>query len=239
MASFIVINSGSKGNAYILECKKEILLLELGVKWDRILQTLDYEKGIKKVCGCLITHKHKDHSKSIPDALAYQLPVYSNPEIQEIYEKVKVLYPRNKYGIGEFIVQPINVEHDVLNYAYLIEHREFGRLLYITDAISFPYKVKNINTLIVECNYSDDILLDEIINGRTIQSRNENHLELNECIKIVKRLYNSNLNNVVLVHLSTGYSDATMFKKRIYDEVGIVPHIAIPYLEVPLINQEF
>lgn len=54
MAKLIVVGSGSAGNSYIIQTKKETLLLELGVRWDKILGALNYK--IKDVVGALCTH---------------------------------------------------------------------------------------------------------------------------------------------------------------------------------------
>ena len=50
------ISSSSAGNAFVLECRDDILLLELGVTFDKILKTLNYGEGFEKVRGCLVTH---------------------------------------------------------------------------------------------------------------------------------------------------------------------------------------
>lgn len=50
------VNSSSEGNAFILECGDDILLLDLGVSFDKILKTLNYREGFEKVRGCLVTH---------------------------------------------------------------------------------------------------------------------------------------------------------------------------------------
>ena len=56
MAKLKILSSGSIGNAYILECNGERLLLELGVKWQEILKVLNYKLG--DVVGVLVSHSH-------------------------------------------------------------------------------------------------------------------------------------------------------------------------------------
>ena len=56
MAKLKILSSGSIGNAYILECKGERLLLELGVKWQETLKGLNYKWG--DVVGVLVSHSH-------------------------------------------------------------------------------------------------------------------------------------------------------------------------------------
>lgn len=56
MATLKVLSSGSHGNCYLLQCKDETLILELGIKWDDILKGLNYD--LSKIGGCLVTHQH-------------------------------------------------------------------------------------------------------------------------------------------------------------------------------------
>lgn len=51
-----VIGSGSSGNAYILECQNEILLLELGIGWNNIKKALNFD--LSKVVGVCVSHSH-------------------------------------------------------------------------------------------------------------------------------------------------------------------------------------
>lgn len=56
MATLKVVGSGSKqGNTYLLETKEETLILDLGCKWNEILESLNYK--IDKVAGCLVSHR--------------------------------------------------------------------------------------------------------------------------------------------------------------------------------------
>jgi ribonuclease BN (tRNA processing enzyme) len=56
MAKLKCLSSGSIGNAYILECNGERLLLELGIGWQEILKGLNYKLG--DVVGVLVSHSH-------------------------------------------------------------------------------------------------------------------------------------------------------------------------------------
>lgn len=51
-----IVGSSSKGNAYILECNNEILLIEAGISFkNKILPAINWEGG--KVVGCLVSHR--------------------------------------------------------------------------------------------------------------------------------------------------------------------------------------
>ena len=56
MASLKIIGSSSSGNAYILDCGSEQLILELGVSWKEILKALNFD--LSKVVGVCVSHSH-------------------------------------------------------------------------------------------------------------------------------------------------------------------------------------
>lgn len=178
-----------------------------------------------------------DHSKSIPNALKNYIPVYSCKEVVEKFNGVKLLKPKIKYKIGSFTVMPLPVEHNVENYAYLIEHEEIGKLVFCTDAISFPYKIKAVNHMLIEANYSNDIVLDNMMKGYEIRSQNQYHMELEDTIECIKNNMSSELNNVVLIHLSEIQSDEQMFIEKVHAETGIRPVVAEEGLTIN-INKE-
>ena len=60
MTRLKIVGSSSSGNAYILDCGSEQLILELGVSWKEILKALNFD--LSKVRACLVTHSHQDHS---------------------------------------------------------------------------------------------------------------------------------------------------------------------------------
>lgn len=237
MAELQVVGSGSKGNTYLLKTSKRVFILDLGCKWDDIMKSLNYQ--IDNVAACLVSHVHSDHSKSIPNALKYQLPVYSCQDVAYKFKGVISLSEGKKYKIGNFVVQPISVYHNVENYAYIVDCDEFGRMLFITDCVRFPYRLRKANHLLLEANYSNDIVIDHMMNGYEIRSQNQYHMELEDTIECIKNNMSSELNNVVIAHLSDGQSDERMFADRIYDETGIMPKIASKGLIVELNKEDF
>ena len=48
------LGSSSRGNCFVLEAKKEKIVLDLGVGFSQILKNIDY--NIESVRGCLVTH---------------------------------------------------------------------------------------------------------------------------------------------------------------------------------------
>lgn len=239
MAVFRCLSSGSHGNAYIIECENETLLIELGIGWKDILQGLNYD--LSKICGCLVTHQHKDHSKSIPNALKSGISIYSCQEVANIYKPVKVLPIGGEYtAIGNFKVMRLALTHNCECIGFIIRHNEFGKMLFCTDCASMTYWVKDCNHIMIEANYSYDKMIDNMCNNIEILSASENHMEINQTIDAIKHNYSPQLMNIVLLHLSSGNSDETEFVKRVKDEIGFNDvYVATKGLKVELNKTEF
>lgn len=122
---------------------------------------------------------------------------------------------------------PLKVPHgDCECFAYHITMPDGQTLLFATDLERFPYSIKGIGHLILECNYANELILDSLVNGDVLRSQSQNHMELEECIATVKRLRHGGLQSVILCHLSAGLSDMKMFKERFRSELGINVEIA-------------
>lgn len=51
-----ILNSGSKGNCYLLKGNSETLMIECGISFRNILKGLDF--NIDKVVGAIVSHEH-------------------------------------------------------------------------------------------------------------------------------------------------------------------------------------
>ena len=237
MGKITCIGSSSKGNGYILDDGESQLIIELGCRFEDYLKVLDYK--ISDVCGCLVTHVHQDHSKYIPTALKRQIGVFSCQDVADHYSGVKSRKTGCKYRIGTFIVQPIKVTHSVENYAYVIDNDNIGRVLFITDCVRFAYKVKGVNHLLLEANYSDEIVIDHLCDNQGIRSQNQYHMEINDTLECIRYNFSQELNTICLLHLSDRQSDEFKFQCMVCDEFGIMPYIADKGLTIELNKNDF
>lgn len=132
-----------------------------------------------------------------------------------------------KYHFGGFTVIALRVIHgDCPNFAYHITLPDGQSLLFATDLEHFGYRFKEINNLAIECNFSDDIRIDAMLNGAKLRAQSRNHMEIGETIATINRLKSPELQSVVLLHLSDSLSDAEGFKKRIFAECGVNAEVA-------------
>ena len=239
MAKLTVLSSSSDGNSYLLSCGEDSLLLDLGVDFKKVLKAVDYD--IRKIKGCLCSHIHADHTKHIPDALKYQLKVYSCPSVAEKFDGVNILKIGHKYRIGSFYVQTLPVPHgDCECYAYIIDHEDIGRLLFATDLSDFPYKVKDCNHIMLECNNSLDMIVDNMVEGHFNKAASNTHLDMDNCFEVLHRLETPNLQSIILLHLSDWNSNENAIRERLSEEFPVIDcYIADKELKVELSKTEF
>ena len=166
--------------------------------------------------------RHGDHANkdTIKKVIQYGIPIYSCEETREIDKRIINIKKGRKTSIGGFKIQPIPLQHSVQCFGFLIEHDDLGRLVFATDCSSFPYLIKNVNHFLIECNWSEDVLIDNICNNDEMRSRHEHHLELENTIMALSANYSSSLQTILLMHLSNGNSNEEMFKKRVKEELG-------------------
>ena len=216
-----VIASGSKGNSYILENDNEALILEAGVTLKDIKKVLDF--NINKIVGVLISHRHFDHSKYISEFMKSGIEVYSSDETQtelEIItgEYIKAVVPNKSYLIGNFLVQPFELVHNVHCLGYYIKHKDFGKLLFITDSEYVPqdFSKLGINHIMIEANFMDELTCkSDFKRVHVIQD----HMSIDTTCEFLRQNDNPNLKNVVLLHLSDGSSDENEFLRKAKESV--------------------
>lgn len=220
-----VLGSGSSGNGYVLEAEQEALVIEAGCKLLEAKRAVGF--NLSKVVGCIVTHQHNDHAgyvKEYADAGVVVLALPSVIEAKQLERNAKAITLGRGYLIGGFKVLPFEVKHDVPCVGYLIEHRECGRVLFVTDTYAYQYDYKGINHWMIEANYADDILEENIIEGRVPQvMRNRlllSHMEIGNTVGVLERSDLSRTRNVVLIHLSNGNSNAKRFVEQVQAATG-------------------
>lgn len=236
-----VLASGSSGNCYLLQLKNETLILECGITFRQIVEGLDFD--LENVVGCLVTHEHKDHSKAIKYLNMDGIDVYASKGTFESlgieHHRAKVIESEKLFKVGNFNIMPFENKHDAKEpLGFLINHKEIGNLLFITDSYYCEYNFNNLNHILIECNYSKNILDENIDNGVIpVGLRNrivKSHFELNNVIEFLKSNDLSKVNTLMLLHLSSSNSDANYFTKEIAKTTGLAIEVARKGLEIYL-----
>lgn len=241
-----VIGTGSKGNSYLLENRNEALLIECGMPIDQIKKSVDFD--VSKIKGCIVTHEHQDHCKTLSKCLDAGIEVFtSNGTIKALNIKHHRLHGvelKKKFTVGGFTVLPFDVKHDAAEpLGFLIHHKDCGNVLFLTDTFYSPYEFKNLNNVIIEANFSKEIIDAKMNAGATPEFlRNrilKSHLSLERCIEHLNHNDIRSVNNIVLIHLSDTNSHEINFKKSVEQATGKTVTVASNGLKIPFNKYPF
>lgn len=229
------LGSSSSGNLYIFEAEDSALLVEAGIKFDKVVKALDFNTN--KICGCVISHSHSDHSGRAVEFASKGIDIYTSKEtIDEIKNTDRYIYRFNaiesgKLGtIGPWTIKPFDLIHDVKCFGYMIKHDEMGLAVFVTDTQYAVQKFPGVNHLIVEANYSGDIMDRNITSGRLSLMLGDrvakSHMSLETAKELIKINNSPSLQTVVLTHLSDGNSNEREFKRQVEEYVGRPCYVA-------------
>lgn len=220
------IGTGSRGNSYALyDNSGKILLLDLGMSEKDIKKAIDYR--ISDVVGAVVTHAHKDHSLSVEDFRRMGIPVFAPYESKE---------PMSFNGMTGFTVQAFDLtdlqgkwKHTNADgtecpcYGFLITHHDMGKLLYITDTEFVKWRFKDINHILISCNYQNKYIDgDEAKKNHVLRG----HMELNTVKEFVKANNLNALRNVILCHMSRDNAEP---EECVSELQKIVPNAYVDY----------
>ncbi len=223
-----ILGSSSAGNCYLFDDGNDILMLECGIPFRKVQQSVDFNIG--RIVACLVSHEHGDHAKAAKDVLKARIPIYASQGTidalglirQDIIYSVKEM---EAVKLERFTVFPFSVQHDAAQpFGYLIQHPDMGLTVFATDTYYLKYKFAGLNNIMIECNYRKDILDDNIAKGlipsvvrdRTLTS----HLEFETCKEILLANDLTAVNNIILMHLSGNNSDARAFQADMQQAVA-------------------
>jgi len=208
------LGSSSAGNCYLLTSDNgETLILDCGIPIKEIKKGLNW--NIRSVVGCIVSHAHSDHSKSVKDFNDMGIPVFE-PYITEKPMKI---------GNGDFRIQAFDLTtldgrwtHTHANgepcpiYGFLITHKEMGKMLYITDCELIKWKFKGINHILLGVDYDKD-LVDKDNDPKT-RHVFKGHLSIDTACEFVKSNNSNDLQNVIMCHLSSENADKDLFIEK-------------------------
>ena len=206
--------SGSKGNCTILLCNNTNIIIDVGISYLSLKNSLEKEGlTLKDFDGILITHCHNDHIKGLSSVLNHTtLNVYIP---KEMYDSLKeqVPYPKcvfvdNNFNINDVEIELIHTSHDApSSVGYIINHNDKS-IVYVTDTgyINRKYLNKMVgkDCYIIESNHDEIMLMDgpypRFLKERVISDKG--HLSNNTTAHYLKKIIGTNTKNIVLAHLS-------------------------------------
>lgn len=199
MVNLKCLASGSSGNSYLLSTDTETLILDCGIPIKEIKRGLGYD--IKRVSAVLTTHQHSDHFKSARDFEEMGIKVikpWENPKPQQIKGEWRVKCLDLTTLDGKWTHTNTDGT-ECPCYGFYITHPDMGKMVYITDTEFVKWKFKEINHILISCNYMKKYLSDDEAKRNHVL---RGHMELETVKEFVKANKSNDLRNVILCHLS-------------------------------------
>lgn len=211
------IATGSSGNCHALITDTgEILLLDLGENEKKIKKGIGWK--ISDVVGAIVTHKHADHSKSVKDFERMGIPVFKPYENTETFVKKYSGFKIQAFDLTTIDGRWTHTDADgepCPCYGFLIEHKEMGRMIYITDTAIVKWRFKNINHILLGVNYDKDMIYPD--NEGKKNHIFGGHLSIDTACNFVKSNNSDSLHNVIMCHLSSENADKDKFIERMQE----------------------
>jgi phosphoribosyl 1,2-cyclic phosphodiesterase len=213
-----VLGSGSGGNAVVVECGDQRILIDAGFSCRELgkrMALLDVDP--KSISGLVLTHEHQDHCRGA-DAFAkkYKVPVLATAGTREgaglredRFRSTVLIRSGEPRELSGFVIEPFMIPHDAAEPVGLVVEDPFGRRLGLVADIgcrtSLAWgRLRDLDVLVLETNHDLDMLrngpypwsLKQRVAGR------HGHLSNREAADGLPELMGDNLSWVVLYHLS-------------------------------------
>lgn len=222
-----ILGSSSSGNCYILYNDTEALIIECGIRFNQVKAALGFD--LSKAVGAIVTHEHGDHAKYVRNFIESYIPVYMSDGTAKALNlsknEVRIVSACESVKLGNFTIMSFDVKHDAKEpVGYLIHHKETGVILFATDTYYLRDTFDNLSNILIECNYSQKILEQNVASGKVhpmqMSRVARSHMSLETCKETLLANDLSKVNNILLIHLSPSNSDASFFQKSISAAIG-------------------
>lgn len=223
MTLYNKVASGSSGNSIIYF---NDIMVDLGVAYKRVSHYL------KDINYLVISHKHKDHlnlssikrmNKNYPN-----IKILGNAEVIEVLENEGIdnllkVNANEEYTLSNFVIKPVELKHDVLNYGFKIFKKVNERVLYLDNEENNKERVISIfhatdtydlvgieaidfDAYFVEFNHNEKLINKNIAQKKAkkvyaYEMNSKQYHQSNE--RIIKWLLNNNVSGLVVpLHIS-------------------------------------
>ena len=232
MIQIKTLATGSKGNCYHITDGSTPLLLECGISFKDIQKGVNFETS--SLGGVLVTHEHKDHCKGVESVLNRGLDVYMSQGTREAlsleHHRIKTVKSKEQFRVGTWTVLPFDVQHDVNEpLGFLLQSDNGSKLLFATDTYYVKYRFKGLTHIMIECNYDQQTLDENVESGRIHPAMKKrvvrSHFSLENLLEFFKANDLSKVEEIHLLHLSDGNSNVGRIFKAVARTTGKMIYI--------------
>ena len=236
MFNFCNLYSGSSGNCSFVGTDSVNVLIDCGESQKKINTGLEsIGKDLSQIDAIIVTHEHSDHVKTLGAiSKKYNIPVYANQKtFDNMPDQTNLIDEKNKrvfntddhFEIGDLDIHPFHIPHDA---AEPCGYNIFNSDKKVSVATDIGHMENNIikrlegsNFLLLESNYEPSILkysrypyyLKQRIAGPN------GHLSNQEASDTIIKLISSDVNNIMLGHLSKENNFPDLAYKTVMEEI--------------------
>ena len=215
---FIILGSGSAGNAAIVEAGGSRLLVDAGLSAKQLVLRMR-ANGVDPASldAVLLTHEHGDHIRGLRVLMkSLAVPVYATPSTSRVVRdggvdsaSWKIFESGAAFQLNGLSIQSFAVPHDAVEpvgYVFRHEERAFGLLSdtgHVTQLVT--ERLRGVQALFVEANYDDALLEADLKRPWSTKQRiasRHGHLSNAQTAALIAELAPAGLRRVVLGHLS-------------------------------------
>ena len=232
----IPIGSGSSGNAMYIEMSDKGFLVDMGVRYKYLKETLAANGvDLATIPSIFITHSHYDHIIGFKVTIKHiEGKVYASKRTRDMLasSRVQGLEYDQYYDIDGIRVLMFGTSHDCPGSAGFIFEYQGLKLGYATDLGHLSEEIltylKSSDLVVIESNHNVEMLKSGPYPydlKRRILSEH-GHLSNDDCAIACRRLYDSGTRNFILAHLSQENNEESIalstFRKAVpYDDVNV------------------
>jgi phosphoribosyl 1,2-cyclic phosphodiesterase len=222
MIRFLILGSGSKGNATLVYDEDTLFQIDMGVPFKRVVSGLKaIERNLSDVTGVLITHEHIDHVGTLGTLPSF-IPTYA--PLGTLAHPSRLVMPEEPFPLGSFYITPIALSHDAANTVGFIITHQNEKLVYVTDTgfipePALPY-MKNGTYYIIESNHDLKMLMhsQRPLSLKLRIKGDLGHLSNRDSADYLSGLVSSETKGIYLAHLSEECNTPELALKT-YEEV--------------------
>lgn len=217
-------------------------MIECGIPLRKVQTMLHFD--FSHVAGCLISHEHRDHCKYISQFIdSTSIDFYStqgtfegmseDPKLHihaNDYYRFSFLKYKEPLILGTWSITAFQTQHDVREPSgFLIDNTAGDRLVFITDSYYSRYQFPNVSHIMVEANYSKEIIDEIMTSGFDLKRKErliESHFDFDRTLEFIKTNKSNRLQEVWLLHLSDSNSNEQKFKEETQRLTGVPVYVA-------------
>ena len=201
--------------------------------WSVVYSTSKYRKdvvsGSARLRLALYLTSTFDHSKAVKEIMHAGIDCYISAGTVEALglsgHRLNIIKAKQQFRIGTWTALPFDTQHDAAEpLGFLLANQAGDKLLYATDTYYIRYKFHGLTHIMVECNYSLDILKRNVDAGAVPKELKSRILKSHFSLENVKRFLQANdlskVQEIWLLHLSDNNSNAERFKREIQELTG-------------------